>query len=101
MTDEDWNSGFARSLGVFLNGKAIPTPDAHGEPIIDDSFYILFNAHYEAMQFTLPTCPWGDQWVKVMDTSKLIPDLREQRQMRAGEAVHLESHSMMVLRRVG
>src|SRR5712691_9770384 len=100
MSEEDWKTGFARTLGLFLNGKAIPTPDSHGEPIVDDSFYILFNAHYEAMDFKLPTFPWGDHWVKVVDTNHPIPDLREHRQIRAGEEVHLEPHSMMVLRRV-
>jgi isoamylase len=100
MSEEDWKNGFARTLGLFLNGKAIPTPDSHGEPIVDDSFYILFNAHYEAMDFKLPTSPWGDRWVKIVDTNHPIPDLREHRQIRAGEEVHLESHSMMVLRRV-
>ncbi|MDQ6800574.1 MAG: alpha-amylase family glycosyl hydrolase, partial [Acidobacteriota bacterium] len=100
MSEDDWRSGFARTLGVFLNGKAIPTPDSHGEPIVDDSFYILFNAHYEAMAFTLPTCPWGDRWVKVVDTNHPVPDLREHRQIKAGEQVRLESHSMIVLRRV-
>ena len=100
MSEEDWRTGFARTLGLFLNGKAIPTPDSHGEPVVDDSFYILFNAHYEAMDFKLPTFPWGDHWVKVVDTNHPIPDLREHRQIRAGEEVHLEPHSMMVLRRV-
>jgi glycogen operon protein len=100
MTEEDWNTGFARTLGVFLNGKAIPTLDPRGEPVVDDSFYILFNAHHEAMDFTLPTCPWGDRWVKAIDTDKPVPDLREHHQLRAGEAVRLEAHSMMVLRRV-
>jgi glycogen operon protein len=100
MTEEDWNTGFARTLGVFLNGKAIPTLDPRGEPVIDDSFYILFNAHHEPMAFKLPTCPWGDRWVKAIDTNKPVPDLREHHQMRAGEEVQLEAHSMMVLRRV-
>ena len=27
MSQEDWDNGWARSLGVFLNGDAIPTPD--------------------------------------------------------------------------
>ncbi len=100
MADEDWNTGFARSLGVFLNGKAIPTPDAHGESIADDSFYILFNAHYEAMQFTLPTGPWGERWVLIVDTNERIPDLRERSRKSAGEQVRLEAYSMVVLRRV-
>jgi isoamylase len=99
MNDQDWKTGFARTLGVFLNGKAIPTPDAHGDPIVDDSFYLLFNAHHETLAFTLPTGDWGDRWVKAIDTNKPIPDLREHHQHRAGETVEVAAHSMMVLRR--
>ncbi|HUJ14828.1 MAG TPA: glycogen debranching protein GlgX [Thermoanaerobaculia bacterium] len=101
MTDDDWNNGFARSLGVFINGKAIPTPDARGDAIVDDSFCILFNAHYEALDFTLPSCPWGEAWAPVLDTRWSVPDLRERRQIRAGEKVNLEAYSMFVLRRAG
>ncbi len=100
MTEQDWKTGFARTLGVFLNGKAIPTPDSRGEPIVDDSFYILFNAHHELLRFILPNCGWGDYWVRIIDTNKPIPDLREPHRYRAGEALELASHSMMVLRRV-
>ena len=27
MSEDDWQAGFAKSLGVFLNGRAIPTPE--------------------------------------------------------------------------
>jgi isoamylase len=100
MTDEDWQTGFSRTIGLFLNGKDIPAPDPRGEAIVDDSFYILFNAHYEAMDFKLPTCPWGDKWVRVVDTNTPVPDLREHHQLHAGQACRLEAYSMMVLRRV-
>ena len=30
MSDQDWQAGFAKSLGVFLNGNAIPTRDERG-----------------------------------------------------------------------
>ena len=30
MTPDDWNTGFAKSLGVFLNGDALPDPDRRG-----------------------------------------------------------------------
>jgi glycogen operon protein len=89
MTDDDWNSGFGRSLGVFLS-----------EPSIHDSFYLLFNAHYEPLAFKVPTCPWGDRWAVVIDTSHPIPDLRDQQELHAGEEVTLEPYSMVVLRRV-
>ena len=75
MTDEDWQTGFARTLGVFLNGKAIPTPDARGEPIVDDSFYHPLQRPLRADALPLPTGPWGERWVKVIDTNKPIPDL--------------------------
>jgi glycogen operon protein len=99
MTDQDWQTGYARSLGVFLNGDAIQTPDTRGEPITDDSFYLLFNAHYESITFKLPTCPWGDRWTRVIDTSEPVPDLRDPKGMHAGEEVRVEAHAMMVLRR--
>ena len=99
MTDEDWQAGFARTVGVFLNGKAIPTPDHRGEPIVDDSFYLLFNAHHEPLDFKLPTCPWGDAWEKVIDTNEPVPDLREHRIWKAGEAISVQGHAVVVLRR--
>ena len=48
MSEEDWQAGFAKSLGVFLNGRGIPTPNERGEQVVDDSFYVMFNASHEA-----------------------------------------------------
>jgi isoamylase len=99
MTDDDWNNSFARSLGLYLNGQALPDPDAHGERIIDDSFYLLYNAHYEPLTFKLPTGPWGERWAKAIDTSNSVPDLREQQMLAAGQELLVEAYSMVVLRR--
>jgi len=100
MTDQDWTSSFARTVGVFLNGRAIPTPDHRGEPVVDDSFYLLFNAHFEPIDFKLPTSPWGDRWERVLDTNEPVPDLRDHREWNAGDAVSVEAHSVIVLRRL-
>jgi glycogen operon protein len=54
MNDGDWEAGFARSVGLFLNGEAIHTPDERGQRVVDDSFMILFNAHNEPLAWTLP-----------------------------------------------
>ena len=32
MDDDDWANGFARSLGMFLNGERLPDVDPRGEP---------------------------------------------------------------------
>jgi len=100
MTDADWQAGFGRALGVFLNGETIPSPDSRGERIADASFYLLFNAHYEPLRFKLPTCPWGERWEKVLDTNEPIPDLRQHHEWRAGEEVEVNAYATVVLRRV-
>jgi isoamylase len=38
MSEEDWKMGFAKSLGVYLNGTSFASTDAMGEPISDASF---------------------------------------------------------------
>jgi glycogen operon protein len=101
MTDQDWQSGFARSLGMFLNGKAIPSVDERGEPIVDDSFYLLFNAHHDTMNFKLPASGWGDRWIKVIDTNEPVPDLRERKEIGAGQELPVQAYSLVVLRRTG
>jgi glycogen operon protein len=68
MTDADWEVGYAKSLGVFLNGDAIPDPDVHGRPIVDDSFYLLFNGWDQEIDFTLPPGRWAWSWDVVLDT---------------------------------
>ncbi len=73
MTDEDWEVGYARSLGVFLNGMAIQTPDEHGRAITDDSFLLLFNAHTEGVDWTIPV-EYGTAWRLILDTAKLQPE---------------------------
>ena len=45
--------GFAKSLGVYLNGTSISHPDAMGEPVTDATFYIAFNAHHNPLGFIL------------------------------------------------
>ena len=59
MTHKDWQREDARTLGVFLNGQEIPSRTPHGEEIVDDSFLLLFNAHFEPVTFTLPTRRFG------------------------------------------
>ncbi len=68
MTDADWEVGYAKSLGVFLNGHAIRDPDVHGRPIVDDSFYLLFNGWDQEVDFILPPARWAWSWDVVLDT---------------------------------
>lgn len=69
MTEEHWNNDFAKSLGIFLNGLGIHWVGPKGEQITDDNFYIIFNAHFEAVPYKLPPEKYGKHWKKVLDTS--------------------------------
>jgi isoamylase len=99
MSEEDWKMGFAKSLGVYLNGTSFATPDARGEPITDASFYIVFNAHHNPLGFILPAAKWGLRWTPVLDTYQ-SPSWRGGRAHRAGEAVRVEGRSLLLLRRL-
>jgi isoamylase len=68
MEDENWNHDFARSLGVFLNGKGLHSVGPEGEHIIDDDFYVIFNAHHEALEYQIPEKLLGQNWKVILDT---------------------------------
>jgi isoamylase len=98
MSSEDWRNGYAKSLAVFLNGDAIAEPTTRGEPIVDDSFLLLFNAHHEDMAFTVPKEIYGERWEVVTDTA--APIVEDRPSARAGEPVTVDARSILVLRRV-
>jgi isoamylase len=100
MAEEDWQSGFAKSLGVYLNGEAIASLDPRGERIVDASFYVLFNAHHEPLAFRLPDGAWEGEWVKVLDTAVGAPPPGEgEERYRGGSEVRLEGRSLALLRK--
>jgi isoamylase len=101
MGDEDWTGGYARSLAVFLNGARLPDVDSRGEPVRDDSFLILMNAHNEVVDFVLPDGPFGDQWTVQFDTADDLAGLPTDphRDVRAGAVRVVAAHGLVLLRR--
>ncbi|GAA0626835.1 glycogen debranching protein GlgX [Sporichthya brevicatena] len=97
MTEQDWSAGFAKSLAVFLNGGAISEPGSHGERVVDDCFYLMFNAYHGELEFTLPPEAYGEAWEAVLDTAD--PDVGSRKPYRSGEQVTMIDRSLMVLRR--
>jgi isoamylase len=53
---------------VFLNGEGILESDQRGERVVDDSFLLIFNAHHEDAEVTLPGAGLPDRWGTVLDT---------------------------------
>jgi glycogen operon protein len=97
MTPEDWDSGFGKSITVFLNGDAIPEPDARGFRVVDNSFLLVFNAHDANLDFVVPEGPYGTQWKACIDTAD--PRGNTDLVVHAGDKIALEARSVIVLRR--
>jgi isoamylase len=95
MTQKDWQNPGLHTLGVFLNGREIPSRTPDGHEIEDDSFLLLFNAHGEAITFTLPTRRFGTRWVVELATGTNAP--RDALAARA--EVTVDAHSVTLLRR--
>jgi glycogen operon protein len=97
MSEEDWGEWFAKSLGIFINGDTIPNPNTHGDPVTDASFYLIFNAHHEALDFNLPEIRWGQRWALLLDTARGWVDAAPLH--KAGARLEVAPRSVVLLQR--
>ena len=93
MEDDDWDGG-AQAIGMYLNGNGIAGLDDRGQPITDDHFLLYFNADGPA-DVTLPPDEYAAAWDVVIDTGGAADD---ETPHAAGGKLHLETHSVLVLR---
>ncbi len=100
MSDDDWEHGITMSVTVFLNGEGIRDPDARGERVTDDSFFLLFNGFHESMEFVLPDLGAGERWQVEIDTAAPMLGDVEDRSTKTGETMTVEARSVRVLRRI-
>ncbi len=96
MSDEEWTSPFVRCLGVLLSGDTIDVLNFHGEPIRDDTFLLLINAHYEPIPFLLPGQE-NLEWQLILDTSHESGFLPEPKPFASGEDVPVADRGVCLL----
>ena len=96
MTDEEWNAGWVRCIGMMLNGQTIGDVDEHGHPVIDTSFLMLLNCHLEHIDFRVPAPPENGKWTVIIDTNE--PDIEPGSVVvAAGGVVRLVKQSLVLL----
>lgn len=99
MSDEEWSVGYARSMGVLLSGLGMDVRDFKGEPITDDTFVILFNAHHEQIEFKLPRIKNSRAgWEMILDTNLPEGFLANKTRHSAAASVPVEARSVVVLK---
>ena len=98
MTEQNWNHDYAKSLGVYLNGHGIHSLGPRGEQVIDDSFYIIFNAFHETLDYTLPPKKYGKKWQVEVTTADKKADSKNV--FLAQDKMLVEGRSIIVLRQL-
>jgi glycogen operon protein len=96
MTEAQWHQGFARCLGMYMSGSALDERDQHGQPITDNDFLLLLNAHHEPRSFTLPPSPATAHWTLRIDTHLDTGTPTLEKTLKPGTVLSLEGRSMMV-----
>lgn len=97
MNDEEWWNGYAKCIGMLISGSMIDVKNAKGEPVRDDTFLLLFNAHYEPLTFILPGRE-EIQWELILDTSREAGFVESPKKISAGEKVELVGRCLCLLR---
>ncbi|HEV7974623.1 glycogen debranching protein GlgX [Amycolatopsis sp.] len=102
MTEQNWDDAFGKAVIVFLNGEGIPDLDPRGMPVVDDSFLMAFNAHYEDIEMTLPANGYGSEWAVVVDTATAeVAAEPGEESIAGGSKLNVVARSLVVLQRVG
>ncbi|WP_156250654.1 glycogen debranching protein GlgX [Pseudactinotalea terrae] len=96
MDAEAWNTWYAKSVAVFINGEAIDEPDDRGRRVVDDSFLLLINADASDLTFALPETSYGTSWRVVLSTDE---SSGLEKEYAAESGVPVTSRSITVLSR--
>jgi glycogen operon protein len=91
MTDEEWTSGWVRTLGMRLCGSHLGMVDEYGEKRIDRPILILLNAHHETIAFARSRVDVECVWELAFDTARPEWDTLS---WKPGEAYRLEGRSL-------
>jgi isoamylase len=99
MSEEEWASPFVRCLGMLLSGDTIDVVNFEGQPIRDETFLFLINAHFEPIPFVLP----GEEhleWQLVLDTGEPEGFLKNPKSFASGDDLHVGGRAACLLRLV-
>jgi len=96
MNDDNWSHDFAKSVAVFLNGLGLHSVNAEGDKVVDDSFYIIFNAHDEPLSYKLPHKEYAYDWELLIDTANPA-DKSATRTFKAEDTIQIDGRSVVLL----
>jgi glycogen operon protein len=94
MTDDGWDLPHAKSVGMFIAGRALVDTDSRGVALTDNDLLLLFNAHHDGVEFALPG---GVEWRACLDTTRDKPPVNT---VPEGSTYVVTGRSLMMFERV-
>jgi isoamylase len=92
MQDKHWADGLMRCFGMLLDGRAQAT--GIRRPGEDASLLMVFNAHDDVVEFTLPKPAGGGEWQLLLDTN--LADGAEKGVFRPGAKYKVTGRSLLL-----
>jgi isoamylase len=98
MTNDEWNAGWVRCLGMQLSGKTLDQVNQFGQPITDDTFLLMLNPHHETIKFYMPKGADVKSWELVVDARQPSPGAP--RRVRSGYSYDLIPYTAALMRAI-
>jgi glycogen operon protein len=92
MTTADWENPATKCFGMLLDGRAQESGIKRQGS--DATLLMIYNAHDEAVEFTLPQVTQGRSWVELIDTH--VPD-KKLTLYQFGHRLEVAGRSMLAL----
>ena len=96
LTEQQWFDHETVTLGMYLNGSGIRSPDPQGERVVDDNFLVVLHLGAQAASFRLPGAAGGAAYDVVLDTAEEQPG--QGPALGSGTLLELSPRSVVVLR---
>ena len=70
MSAEAWGDANMKCFGMLMDGRARPT--GVRQRGTEAAMLMVLNSHYDLVDFTLPACPGGGSWSRLIDTNLAV-----------------------------
>ena len=92
LSSEQWEDNAMRCFGLVIDGRA-PTTGIR-RAASDATLLLVFNAHHDVVDFTLPQIPGSDQWSCLIDTN--APVRSELPEFESGDVYQVTGRSLLL-----
>ncbi|WP_254225769.1 glycogen debranching protein GlgX [Burkholderia gladioli] len=92
LTQAQWDDASMRCFGLVIDGRAQASGIVRAAS--DATLLLVFNAHFDVVDFTLPEIPEGEHWTCLLDTNVPVRDALPE--LRSGDVYQVTGRSLLL-----